>query len=184
MTDAHRLDDNRAYVKHVQVLVGLADRRAHEIQEADAAATAEFRRAQLEERATRDRLRAADERLARLERQLALLAHRAGVIEATAQEVRLEDARALDTLVRGLSTDIESARSAWEWVERAKAAEAARSTGVSAPTGPPVQAGRSEDQAATVPPSSAKRNRTAQVALAGATLLVLLVVVLLVVGGT
>lgn len=146
--------DYEAYRDDIAVLAGLADRLQHETREAAASGAVELRRAQIEERSTRDRLATAAEKLARIEGELSLLVRRAGVAEpAPAQGLRLEAVNDVETFLRGLAADLDAARRSWEWVERAQAREVreapraspsspARASEVAPATGHPTHQGR------------------------------------------
>lgn len=110
------------YADQVKSLAARDNELATEQADLKAASVDSVNHALIHQRSTRERLTAADQRLGRLERDIAMLATRAGVNgPVQAQPVQLSDLAGVDTFLRALTSDTESARAAWGWVERARA---------------------------------------------------------------
>ncbi len=123
-----------SYVHQVQSLAARSGQLTQELAGLEAASTDSVNEALHRERSTRERLATADQRLGRLERDIAGLTARASVSEPVqTQPVRLTDLSEVESFLRALTSDTESARAAWEWVERARSQQPA------APPSPSVQ---------------------------------------------
>lgn len=113
-----------AYIAQVEALADLGDGLRRDLAQVESESASAISGALLEERATRDQLAAVERRLARLEREIATLVTNAAVAEPTGSDpVLFAELRDVEGFLRALTGDTESARSAWAWVERARAAQ-------------------------------------------------------------
>lgn len=139
MTSRSDADRAETYLRSRDALAGLTERWERAVSDAVAEGAAEVRRVEVQDRAIRDRLANAAERLEHLERDLALLARRADVRDVEpGPAVHLQNVDAAVDLVRGLAADLDSARTSWEWVERARARPALPATQTAPAVSPTV----------------------------------------------
>lgn len=170
-----------SYVRQVESLAARGDQLTRELADLNTASADSVNEALHHERSTRERLAAADQRLGRLERDVAGLTARAGVSEPVqGQPVRLADLSGVESFLRALTSDTESARSAWEWVERARTQQPAAPPSSSVETYAPPTAHGTDRQTHHDEPAAPQvsGNRRVPLLVGGALLLVVLLLLM------
>lgn len=168
------------YADQVKSLAARDNELATERADLKAASADSVNQALIHQRSTRERLAAADQRLGRLERDIAMLAARAGVSEPVqAQPVQLSDLAGVDTFLRALTSDTESARAAWDWVERARAQQPP-ATPAQTYVPPMTQGGDAQRADSDAPAAPQPAGRSRMFVLVGAASFLVAVVLLIV----